>query len=125
MENPPPPPGPSGLPPGKGEGEGSSSSSNQRQPVLDLFGGDMMPAAIVLVLLLLNLMSGAPSLEGQTLVLVQRSNRAKYSSKAPLWQNANRQLSVSVCVQHQCSGAPADWWLSKHPPQLATGTCID
>lgn len=61
METPPPPPGAPGLPPGKGDGEGSSSSSSQRQPVLDLFGADLMPAAIVLVLMLLNLMNGMPA----------------------------------------------------------------
>ena len=59
---PPQPPGNSGsTPPGKGDqGESSSSgaSSSNRQAVLDIFGADFAPAAIVLVMLLLNLMKG-------------------------------------------------------------------
>jgi hypothetical protein len=62
---PPQPPGNSGsTPPGKGDqGESSSSgaSGSNRQAVLDIFGADLAPAAIVLVMLLLNLMKGTKS----------------------------------------------------------------
>lgn len=53
-------PGGSGDPPsGKGNGEGSSSGQGSaRRPVIDLFGTDIAPAAIVLVLVLLGLMKG-------------------------------------------------------------------
>ncbi|CAL5220680.1 g2729 [Coccomyxa viridis] len=54
-------PGGSGDPPsGKGNGEGSSSGQGSaRRPVIDLFGTDIAPAAIVLVLVLLGLMKAA------------------------------------------------------------------
>jgi len=53
------PDGNDNAPPGKGSGEGSSSGQGSaRQPVVDLFGTDLMPAAIVLVLVLLGLMKG-------------------------------------------------------------------
>ncbi len=46
-------------PPGKDSGEGSSSGQgNAGQPVVELFGTDILPAAIVLVLVLLGLMKG-------------------------------------------------------------------
>ncbi len=62
-----PPPGGSGSsgPPfGKGEGESSSSGASARgesrdsRALIDIFGGDVVPAAVVLVLLLLNLLRG-------------------------------------------------------------------
>lgn len=47
------------APPGKDSGEGSSSGQgNVGRPVMDLFGTDVVPAAIVLVLVLLGLMKG-------------------------------------------------------------------
>ena len=49
------------APPGKDSGEGSSSGQgNVGRPVMDLFGTDVVPAAIVLVLVLLGLMKGRP-----------------------------------------------------------------
>lgn len=45
-------------PPGKDSGEGSSGEGNARRQVVDLFGADMVPAAIVLVLVLLGLVKG-------------------------------------------------------------------
>jgi hypothetical protein len=62
-----PPPGgsgDSGSHHGKGQGENNSSgtlstdSSRESQALLDIFGSDMIPAAVVLVLLLLNLLRG-------------------------------------------------------------------
>lgn len=54
------PGGSNDAPPGKGIDEASSSGQgNARRPVVDLFGTDMVPAAIVLVLVLLGLMKGA------------------------------------------------------------------
>lgn len=61
MESPegPPPPGtgggPSGGPP---PGKKASPDSNAQQELLDLFGGDMWPSAMIAVLLLLNLLRG-------------------------------------------------------------------
>ena len=66
MSSEPPPPGPpggSGLPPGKGdvaESSASGASGSTRQAVVDLFGADLAPAAVILVMLLLNLMKGEP-----------------------------------------------------------------
>lgn len=58
-----PPPGGFGTPPGKDQGESSSSGVAVRggienRAVFDIFGNDMVPAAVVLVLLLLNLLRG-------------------------------------------------------------------
>ena len=62
--DPPPPPhgGEGGGPAGKESLQQASASASEAQPVIDVFGNDMAPAVFTLALLMLNLLSGRPSL---------------------------------------------------------------
>lgn len=62
--NPPPPPhgGEGGGSAGKDSLQQASASASETQPIIDVFGSDMAPAVFTLALLMLNMLSGMPSL---------------------------------------------------------------
>lgn len=56
---PPPPPTPAGGAPPPGKGDGANQAAGPAMQLVDIFGADLWPAALVMMLLLLNLMSAS------------------------------------------------------------------
>ena len=89
-------------PPGKDSGEGSSGEGNARRQVVDLFGADMVPAAIVLVLVLLGLVKGDafPKPMAQSTFPAAVSRTGTRQSLSCLVDSYMRRASLALLIPH-------------------------
>ena len=89
-------------PPGKDSGEGSSGESNARRQVVDLFGADMVPAAIVLVLVLLGLVKGDAFPKPMTVSTLQGAvcKTGTPQSLSCLVDTYTRRASLALLIPH-------------------------